>query len=366
MSNRCERSSERATFECTMRSAEARFLPWLSSVGVEAVDVVALRGDVSTRRYFRVSSSSSRAFKSAIVAVYPEAEAHEVARFEVTTKLFEEAGLRVPRILACSSKQGLMLLEDFGDSTLFDLKNRAWPQLAGYFEQAVAIQTRLSAEPSGGFARANPPLDAKRLRLELTEAQSLFLDSPELVRSAADRGLLDQTLDDLCAGLAAEPLVPSHRDFMARNLMLPATETGLGVIDHQDACLAPRFYDLASLFNDSIFPAHRDEEQILNEVFRDRSSEAAYRRCAVQRALKATATFVKFAMLGSDSHLPLVLPTLARAAHHLERVREGRRLPRSFYDRWRDANSIALAVSQLLERDARLDSSAGHSRPQRR
>ena len=74
-----------------------------------------------------------------------------------------------------------------------------------------------------------------------------------------------------------------------------------------------------------------------------------YRRCAVQRTLKATATYVKFALRGFDRHLALVAPTLARAAFQLECLPEGSSVPAAIFSRWRDRESINEGVERLLE-----------------
>ncbi len=67
--------------------------------------------------------------------------------------------------------------------------------------------------------------------------------------AASDREELDSELRTLSAELAAHPFALCHRDYHSRNLILCGDE--LAVIDHQDARMGPRCYDLASLLNDS-------------------------------------------------------------------------------------------------------------------
>jgi hypothetical protein len=47
-----------------------------------------------------------------------------------------------------------------------------------------------------------------------------------------------------------------------------------------------------------------------------------YSRAVVQRTLKAGGTFARFAAQGNPRHLPLIAPTLRRAARHLARLPE--------------------------------------------
>ena len=108
--------------------------------------------------------------------------------------------------------------------------------------------------------------------------------------------------------------------------MLPSRSGPPVVIDHQDLRLGPRFYDLASLMNDSLFPPQSLETDLLSELIQSEEDRASYHRAAVQRTLKATGTFAAFAKLGDERHLALIPPTLTRALHHLEHLAETRAL----------------------------------------
>ncbi len=317
-----------------MDGAEARILPWLTSLGVEPRALIPLRGDVSARKYFRLAGSDG------VVAMYPPEQADQCKRFLATTQLFEGAGIRVPRVLEANCGLGLLLLEDLGDVSLFDVGARGWGRQEPLYLQAIRISAALAGGSKADFS-LNPPLDAHRLADELAAAHDIFLGEPEFSGSTLERDALASSLDALCGALELEPLVPSHRDFMSRNLMLRADDPErLVVIDHQDACLAPRYYDLASLLNDSFFPTADQERTLLTGVCGTTEELCGYRRCAVQRAIKASATFIRFAQAGFPRHLPLVAPTLERAAIHLERLPEGASIPKSLFRRWRSPAAI--------------------------
>ena len=323
---------------------EERFLAWLDSLGIQASEVTPMPGDVSPRRYFRVHYEGD----PAVLAVYPTSENGTFERFLATTRLFEAAAIRVPRILASKARAGLMLLEDLGTVAVFDLSDGSWSDLRPHIEAAIETLALLAARPAAEFARINPPLDAQRLTDELRDAQDVFLGSSDFSGEEPERAVLYAALERLSRALASDPLVPSHRDFMSRNLMLPPDRSGVAVIDHQDACLAPRSYDLASLLNDSLFLSPSQEEQLLGRIPTDQEQLMSYRRCAVQRTLKATATYVKFALRGFDRHLALIAPTLARTAFQLERLPEGGSVPSAIFSRWRNRESIDEGVERLL------------------
>ncbi len=325
-----------------------RFLIWLDSLGIQPSEVTPLPGDVSSRRYFRVHGAEG---EPAVLAVYPSSASPESAAFErflATTRLFEAAGIRIPRILASNASDGLMLLEDLGTVSVFDLSEGSWSDLRPHIEAAIETLALLAARPAAEFAQINPLLDAQRLTDELRYAQQVFLGFGDFSGQEPERESLYAALDKLSSALASDPLVPSHRDFMSRNLMLPSDGSEAAVIDHQDACLAPLFYDLASLLNDSLFLSSSQEEQLLGRITADQDLLMSYRRCAVQRTLKATATYVKFALRGFDRHLPLIAPTLARTAFQLEHLPEGGSVSSSIFSLWRDREAINEGVERLL------------------
>lgn len=328
-----------------MVAVEERFLAWLESLNLRATEVTPLRGDVSPRRYFRVLGETN---ESAVLVAYPSPGREACERFLATSRLFETAGIRVPRVLATDLPAGLMLLEDLGTESVFDLRDEPWPKLRPFIEMAIETREALAGRPRSEFSRINPPLDARKLEVELRDARRVFLGNPEFSGKGSERDALFSALADLLSALATEPLVPSHRDFMSRNLMLPPDGGGLAVIDHQDACLAPCYYDLASLLNDSLFLPSSGEDELLAQISSDPQALISYRRCAVQRTLKATATYIKFAFQGFKEHLALVPPTLARAALQFERLPEGGRVPSGIYARWRDRARIADGIDRLL------------------
>jgi aminoglycoside/choline kinase family phosphotransferase len=219
-----------------------------------------------------------------------------------------------------------MLLEDVGDESLFDLTGRDWTELVPLLEQAIDMACRIRALPTDVVEPLNPVLGGALLWQELEKTWEVFLQPRGLTGSPALTEALERALRDLCGTLGAEPLSANHRDFMARNLMLPSRSGPPVVIDHQDLRLGPRFYDLASLMNDSLFPPQSLETDLLSELIRTEEDRASYHRAAVQRTLKATGTFAAFAKLGDERHLALIPPTLTRALHHLEHLAETRSL----------------------------------------
>jgi hypothetical protein len=292
---------------------DRRLGEWLDALGFRGATLEPLAGDLSSRRYSRIRTAERG---SRVVAVYPPELSAAQLRFAAAARLLEAAGVRVPRLEADAPELGFALLEDLGPATLYERDDLDWSARRPWFERALDAASRIAALPADAVrALGSPPLDATLLRRELEPAIELFLAPRDLMTRE-----LREALDALCDRLGAEPAVPCHRDFMARNLV-PLADGELGVLDFQDLRLGPPAYDLASLLNDSLFapdPIER-ECRLRSPAGRDPLS---YGRAVAQRCLKAVGTFVRFAAHGQPRHLGLVPPTLARAARHLARLPE--------------------------------------------
>jgi aminoglycoside/choline kinase family phosphotransferase len=111
---------------------------------------------------------------------------------------------------------------------------------------------------------------------------------------------------------------------MARNLIPVEPLPGLAVLDHQDLRFGPRFYDLASLLNDSLFPPPAVVDKLLSGLLTKDADRLSFHRAAAQRTLKAVGTFEVFSRRGFPRHQALIPPTLGRALLHLRRIPEAR------------------------------------------
>lgn len=299
---------------------------WLTAAGFAASAIEPLQGDVSLRRYARVVRPDGT---TAILATYPPAIRATCARFLRTGELLEEAGVPVPRVLASSSDDGWMLVEDLGLQTLGEWgRGRPWDEVGPWFERALVLADRISRIPVERIAGLNPKLGRELLEKELAQTWDLFLEPEGMTGDLAVTRALREALDAICRNLGAETPVSCHRDFMVRNLMM-RPEGDLVVLDHQDLRLGPPLYDLASLLNDTIFPpteapsAQSAETALLAAAgVVSPEDRVRYHRAAAQRTLKAVGTYTSFARRGANRHLPLVAPTLRRCLEHLARVPE--------------------------------------------
>ena len=147
-----------------------------------------------------------------------------------------------------------MLLEDLGDVSLWDRVREA-PEAEALRWYRKAIDELLGLQVAGTRARDDDCMafgQAFDRRLYLWELDHFIEYGLEQGRPGslprAERQVLDEAFRDMAERLDGLPRVLSHRDYHSWNLMVH--DGAVAVIDFQDALLAPRAYDLASLLND--------------------------------------------------------------------------------------------------------------------
>jgi N-acetylmuramate 1-kinase len=245
---------------------EAAFGHWLAAVAAEhKLQPASLRpasADASFRRYLRVDGSQGSRI---IMDAPPDKE--DCRPFVKVAQLMAQAGLHVPRVLAWDEAQGFMLLDDLGTRTMIEVVDRehAEANRALYLRAVDALVAWQLASRPGVL----PPYDAALLARELSLFPDWYIARH---RGMAVEGGLRETLDSVFGLIIernlASPCVYVHRDFMPRNLMIPAdvAEPRLGVLDFQDAVYGPITYDIASLMRDAFLSW--DEEFVLDITVR--------------------------------------------------------------------------------------------------
>jgi aminoglycoside/choline kinase family phosphotransferase len=221
-----------------------------------------LRGDASTRSYYRVHLPE-HARASVIVMRLPvdalkSDEGDGSTRptelpFMNVQRMLRERGIRVPEVLADHTKSGVLILEDLGDVTFFArLQTTAKQDWDGLYARAIDVLVDVHsrcAEASEACIAYQRSFDRRLLRWELEHFREWALEALDIPLTPAERGSLEAAFDALTENVLALPQGFVHRDYQSRNLMWVGDE--LVVIDFQDALRGPRVYDLVSLLCDS-------------------------------------------------------------------------------------------------------------------
>src|SRR5262252_1898628 len=280
---------------------EARIDQYLNESGLAArkSKVVALTGDASTRRYFRVIPGDG---PSIVLALHEGPIDVATLPFVAVARLFSRMPLPVPDIVGHAEGLGILALEDLGDVTLQSHVGAGTPsEHEALYRQAVAFIGALQQRGAELLTPSDPPaqlsFDVEKLTWEMDFFVKHFVEGYRgAVLSAAERGALSREWAEIVEELASERRVLCHRDYHSRNLMVHDGQ--LYVIDFQDARMGPDTYDLASLLRDSYVDITELELDSFIAYFLaiKRASDAVeFRRrfdlMALQRNLKALGTF---------------------------------------------------------------------------
>jgi aminoglycoside/choline kinase family phosphotransferase len=266
---------------------------FLAACGWAGARIEPLAGDASFRRYFRVIGEG----RSAVLMDAPPP--HEDPRpFAAVAEWLASGGLSAPEILARDLDQGLLLLDDFGDSRLREALDEDPARERELYELATDVLVHLHRHPP------MPGLPPHGLETWLEELM-LFPDwyCAALGLSVDVEGYRAAWIEAL-APIASDGLGPVTilRDYHAENVMLIGGRDGiahLGLLDFQDARAGHPAYDLASVLED----ARRDVPEAIERDMIDRYKAATGQGDAYERAYWALAAQRNTRILGVFTRL---------------------------------------------------------------
>ena len=210
---------------------------------------LAVTGDASNRRYWRLFKDS----QSVILMDDDPEQGGSTQPFLEIAQLLLSVGLQAPNILAHDTNQGFMIISDLGSTDIAAWLRRHPADEKRLYQTAVDVLIKLHniAAPSG-LSRMTAQSGAEMLGL---------------TGAYYSKGGVSDLITEMHNALsehAPDAITLALRDFHAENLIWRDGHAGLdrvGLLDFQDAFLAPAGYDLVSLLTD----ARRDVSQSIAE-----------------------------------------------------------------------------------------------------
>ena len=320
--------------------------------GARVTELEALAGDASSRCYFRAGLEGAGAPGSVMVMCWSEVglpvSSEELAVFDEPPdelpflnvhRFLKSVGVRVPAVYGHWADEGLLLLEDLGDVSLWDrVREAPEPEAIRWYRRAIdellVLQvegTRARDDRCMAFRQA---FDRRLYLWELAHFTEYGLEQGDKGSlPAAERQALDAAFEAMAERLSGQPRVLNHRDYHSWNLMVH--DGAVAVIDFQDALLAPCQYDLASLLNDRetdrvvtaavehhLVDYYMERAESLGEArpARDEFWET-YLLSALQRDLKVVGRFRYLDLVkGKPGYKRYIPPTLERIGRNLRRA----------------------------------------------
>jgi aminoglycoside/choline kinase family phosphotransferase len=238
-------------------------------------------------------------------------------------------GAAVPAIYATDLAAGVLLLEDVGDTFLWDRASASAAEAERWYRSAIdallVIHQRGTAHPDRSSIAFKQRFDDRLYPWELEHfveyGVERRLGAP---LEPAARAAMQASFDAMVAELVTFEQVLCHRDYHSWNILV--AHDRIQIIDFQDALLAPPEYDLASLLTDRITPrivTPAMEARLLSYYWsaRGETAGASHRRryllTALHRVLKVIGR-IHYVALEKQKPAPLAfVPDVVATARRL-------------------------------------------------
>jgi aminoglycoside/choline kinase family phosphotransferase len=319
--------------------------------GAAIREMVALRGDVSTRQFWRIALTDTSGAPATAIAVDLGPEdlplyARALAMYPkplpeppwINLQRFLSAlGAPVPTLYRWSRHDRMLIVEDVGALSLFDGARSHPGKTADLYREAVRELMRFHLDATASADREcvafQVAYDQRLFAFEMRRFVEFGLGA---VKLGTDARLIESDLASLAQQLGALPRVFSHRDFHGNNIFIQGAIAAptLRIIDFQDALMAPAAQDLAVLLTtrdtDDLIPPPV-EERLLDFYFAGliRRSVAtltraeflhSYAICVLQHALKCIGLFVFLQREGKSGYAAYIPHAVSQARRMLARL----------------------------------------------
>ena len=274
--------------------------------------VAALAGDASGRNYQRLTGPLGQ---SVIVLDAPPGSGEQLGPFVAIGQHLLRLGLCAPEILYRDIAAGLLILTDLGPNHFAQWLALHPAQESTLYAAAVDVLAVVQKHPS-------PPG-----LIGLTPAHAARMIDPLIDWYAPDAPMdaLVDALEQALARHAPDATTLALRDYHAENLIWRPERADLdrvGLLDYQDAVLAPAEYDLVSLLRDARRDVSGAVAKEMTERFawhsgKDLAAVRAAMAClTVQRNLRILGIFARQARRDGKTRYLALMP---RVWGHIQR-----------------------------------------------
>lgn len=297
----------------------------------EPTTITKLHGDASARTYYRLTRADGG---SVVLMVMPEGAAsasEEITNFQgqspeppflLMARALREAGLPVPDVLHHSPADRWIVLEDVGESTLFNrvVAADSATRLTWYRRAIDLLVTMQRAMANGDSIAHQRAFDATLLNWEFDHFAEFLLAARGHALPATALAQFTTLTREITDHIVALPYGFTHRDFQSRNLM--ARNDALILIDFQDALLGPYVYDLVALLRDSYVALTPDDLTTLIDYYATARGEPvaelrdAFHWVTLQRKMKDAGRFVYIDQVKKNPNFLQYIPTTLEYVRH--------------------------------------------------
>lgn len=246
----------------------------------EPIKIEKLFGQASSREYFRATLDDSGAQSSYVIMKLPQgfsSPAEEITKtasnapqefpFINVWRYLKSLNIWVPEIFAFDVAQGLILLEDLGDTSLESLVQNADSEFFLFYykkviDTLIALQIKTLKNPSQDCVASFRRFDSQLLNSEFEHFLKYGIEDRKKIKlDFSSKEIFKKITWELSDQITHMPQGFVHRDFQSRNILFK--NYNFFLIDFQDALQGPLIYDLVALLRDSYIRFTPDQTEKL-------------------------------------------------------------------------------------------------------
>ena len=283
-----------------MNNRDLNLYSFVLNCGFKEKDIIPIKNDASFRKYYRIKN------KKLIVMDAPPDKGESIEQFRAIADIIHTFNLNAPQIVSFDTKQGFMLLEDFGQTSFSNILNK--DNESKLYKKAIEVLIQINKQSKSKEKKISK---LKSYSIDLLVNESLiFIDwylekrKGELVSSDQKKEFI-KILNDFYNNIKPQSSTLVLRDYHVDNLFFLNNQKSLkqvGLIDFQDAVIGSPLYDLASLLEDVRRPLRRNLQKKLLEIYikaisiNVKDAEREMRFFSIQRNLKILGIFCRLSI----------------------------------------------------------------------
>ena len=285
----------------------------------EQAKITPIEKGGSDRRFYRVRSSA----ENTMILVKYNLEREENRHYVRIAEFLAANGIRAPKIYFHDEGEGLIWIEDLGETDLWSFRDESWAVRRALYGSALEQIAELHSLPAAAADEIRGDLPAEFDEALYRWEQHYFFENCLGLHFKVDAGELAEllttpVLSEIACRLSALPRVLVHRDFQSQNIIVRNGHAHL--IDFQGMRPGLAAYDVASLLYDpyvSLTSAERgdlfDDYRALREPAAGDEAEVL-RLCAMQRLMQALGAYGNLGIVKGNraflAHIPAALAAL--------------------------------------------------------
>src|SRR6266700_1288330 len=291
-------------------------------LNLDEIEISPIEKGGSDRKFYRIRCAADRK----LVLVKYNLEHEENRHYVQIAKFLDAHGIRVPKIYFHDPAEGLVWIEDLGESDLYSYRRENWLVRRAFYDSALDQIATLHSLPESTCVETKEYLPAEFNAALYVWEQKYFFENCLGRYFGVDDGKLASlatlpALNQIAEQLAGLPRVLVHRDFQSQNIIIRNGQAYL--IDFQGMRPGLAEYDLASLLYDPYVDLTEAERAELITYYReqhvkkgitiDGDFDSKLRLCAMQRLMQALGAYGFLGLVKGHKHFLQYVPAAIKS-----------------------------------------------------